>query len=459
MPIDTGWKYRLLVVDDEEAFLELFRQLANTRKWDTDFEIVTATSAQEALDLATKQVFDTVVTDVQMPGLDGLDLFFKLNDRYPHLPVIILTAYGTVDKAVAAIKAGAYHYFQKPLGDLDLFWKSVSEAAAQKRIADELENLRHDQARRGHDVELVGQSRAWREVMGAITRVAPLPSTVLITGETGTGKEVVARALHRLSPRADRPLVAVSCTEFSGSLLETELFGHERGAFTGAIARRRGIFERAHGGTLFLDEIADTNLEIQAKLLRVLEGSPFFRVGGQEPLLSDFRLITATNRDMAEEIAAGRFRSDLYYRLAVYPVYLPPLRDRIDDVLPLAVHFIEKETRRLKRPKMSLGGTALTMLVQHNWPGNVRELQNMIERAVITTLGPEIQARDLFPSPPLTPEDDTGLRLEKMERLLISLAMDRCGHNKTQAAELLGIARKTLADKIARYGLFPPIPL
>jgi len=282
--------------------------------------------------------------------------------------------------------------------------------------------------------------------------VAPLPSTVLLTGETGTGKEVVARAIHRLSDRADRSFIAVSCSEFSSSLLETELFGHERGAFTGAVNRRLGIFERANGGTLFLDEIAETTPELQAKILRVIEGSPFYRVGGEEPLSSDFRLIAATNRNLEKEVGAGRFRQDIYFRLAVYPIHLPPLRDRLQDIGPLTMHFLQKIARRLGRPPQSISGPALALLFQHNWPGNVRELENLVERAIITAAGRQITPKDLFPG--LSPDLDSasGFKLEDVERLIIKMALERTGYKKSQAAQLLGISRKTLNEKIARFG-------
>ncbi|MEW6266695.1 MAG: sigma-54 dependent transcriptional regulator [Thermodesulfobacteriota bacterium] len=452
-------KHRLLLVDDDQTFLRLFLQLAKIEGRDKEFDIITAGSGEEALDRLQKAVPDVVVTDVQMSGLDGLDLVHRINDHYPGLPVIMLTAYGGVTKAVEAIKMGAYHYFLKPVNDPELFWKTIREAADKKRTADELESYRRDHDRNKYEAHLVGESRAWHDIVETIHRVAPLPSTVLITGETGTGKELVARAVHRLSPLADRPFLAVSCVEFAGSLLETELFGHERGAFTGALTRRRGIFERANGGTLFLDEIAETSPEMQAKLLRVLEGYPFHRVGGQEPLRSDFRLVAATNRDLNQEVAAGRFRQDLYYRLAVYPINLPPLRDRREDILPLSLHLIERTARRLGRPGKKLSGAALTLLMHHDWPGNVRELANLMERALITSQGEEILPEDLFAGLPSSVHGLSGVSLEDMEKMLIRLALERTANNKSLAAEALGIARKTLSDKMARHGLKdkPPV--
>lgn len=450
-PVAT--RKRLLLVDDDRSFLLLFVQAAKQQGRDELFEIITVNSAEEALQVADKNVLDVVVTDVHMPGLDGMELFNKLNERRPDLPVIILTAFGTVDKAVEALKKGAYHYFQKPLADLDLFWKVVAEAASGKIKDDELEILRRDIAKTAPESRLIGSSEPWIDIVESIKRVAPLPSTVLITGETGTGKEVAARAVHQMSRRAHRPFISISCVEFAGTLLETELFGHERGAFTGATSRRLGIFERAHGATLFLDEIAETSMDIQAKLLRVLEGSTFYRVGGQEPLRSDFRLIAATNRNMEEEVENGRFRRDLYYRLAVYPIHIPPLRERLDDIYPLAIHLLDKAAQKLGRPTKLLSGEALAYLHQHSWPGNVRELENLLERAIITTRGDEITAADIFPGQVRPEEGAGGLNLEKMERILITAAMDRCRNNKTHASALLGISRKTLAERMIRLGL------
>ncbi len=455
----TQSKLRILVVDDDKSFLSLFVQEAKIRGRDLNFDIITANSGNEALEVADRFALDAVISDVQMPGLDGMDLFYKFSIRFPGLPVILLTAFGSIDKAIEAIKMGAYHYFQKPVSDPELFWRTVVEAATKKRAMDELDTYHQELDRSGASNQLIGSSPPWQEITDAVERVAALPSTVLITGETGTGKEVVARAIHRLSSRSDRPFVAASCIEFSGSLLEAELFGHERGAFTGALAQRRGIFERAHGGTLFLDEIAETSHEAQVKLLRVLEGSPFFRVGGQEALKSDFRLIAATNRELELEVREERFRRDLYYRLAVYPIHLPPLRERSDDILPLALHFLDKKTHQLGRPPKTLSGSALTYLCRHDWPGNVRELENLIERAVITSTGPEVQPSDIFPSAPSEDKPNAGLNLENMERLLINLALERSGYNKSHTADLLGIARKTLADKMTRLGIKEKPPL
>ena len=446
-------KRQVLVVDDDEVFLKLFVSEALAHERDALFNIVTVNSGSAALEAALASPPDVVITDVQMPGLDGMELMTRLLEQDPDLPVIFLTAYGALDKAVEAMKNGAYHYFQKPISDTDLFWNTVSQAAAGRRARDELEQARRDLERTGAHSSMVGQGSNWMAVIDAVQRVAPLPSTVLITGETGTGKEVVARAIHNLSPRADRPFVAVSCVEFAKTVLESELFGHEKGAYTGAGTRRRGIFERAHRGTLFLDEVAETTPEMQAKLLRVIEGHAFHRMGGQTPIKVDFRLIAATNRDLNEEIRQNRFRRDLYFRLAVYPIQLPPLRDRLEDIEPLCRHFLKKTARRLGRTVPPVSGPALVMLMQHDWPGNVRELENLIERAAITCTGPELEPQDFFPAAPALFNKPGGMRLEDVERLFIRIALERSNHNKTQAAEHLGIARKTLADKMNKYNI------
>ena len=373
-------------------------------------------------------------------GHDGPGLFSRLIDQHPNRPVFLISEPAGARRAMTA----------QWLAGLNLSGRGDRTAAALSRARSSETGVSAGNAPK---CRMIGRSPAWMRVVRAARQVAPLPSTVLITGETGTGKEVVARNVHAQSQRSGAPFIAVSCREFSETLLETELFGHERGAFTGAVSQRRGVFERADGGTLFLDEITEMSAGMQAKLLRVIEGSTFHRVGGQKPLSSDFRLIVAANRDLEAEVEAGRFRQDLYYRLAVFPVRLPPLRDRQSDILPLTLHFLEKVAHRFNQPPRTISGPALALLFEHQWPGNVRELENLIERAVITAEGPEINPRDIHPhSPPLdTPQP--GLKLREMEKFIIQLALNRSGNNKAQAAELLGIARKTLSDKMNRYGL------
>ncbi|MFH1139116.1 MAG: sigma-54 dependent transcriptional regulator [Pseudomonadota bacterium] len=449
---DSKSKLQILITDDDKVFLNLLRQEAKALGRLDKFNILTAESGEEALAIAGRTPLDVVVTDVAMPGIDGPELFRKLSGFRPDLPVIILTAYGSVDKAVQAIQQGAYNYFEKPLADLELFWKTIEEAGTRKKCRDEIENLENRPA--GAGLPLIGSHPLWQKVVEMVERVGPLPTTVLITGETGTGKSRVAKAIHQAGPRAEGPFVAVSCVEFSGSLLESELFGHEKGAFTGAEFQRKGIFERAHGGVLFLDEIAETSPELQVKLLRVIEGSPFFRIGGSKPIEADFRLIAATNRVLEQEVKAGRFRQDLFYRLNIFPIHVPALRERRSDILSLSLYFLKKICKKLGKPKKSISPAALIALCENEWPGNVRELENMLERAIITANGDQILPADLnFGAAASIFGPSTGATLEEMEKLLILLAMDKAGRNKTQAAEMLGIARKTLGQKLTRYGL------
>ena len=449
---ESAPKLRVLVVDDDKIFLSLLLQEAKVQKRLDRFVISTAGSGEEALAVLGKSPLDVVVTDVAMPGLDGPELFRRLAELRPSLPVIMLTAYASIDKAVQAIQEGAFNYFKKPLEDMDLFWKTVEEAGTKKKRQDELSLLEKQAASPGF--HLIGSHPLWMNVREKVMQVAPFSTTVLITGETGTGKSQVAKAIHKLSPMADGPFVEVSCVEFSGSLLESELFGHERGAFTGADFQRKGIFERSDGGVLFLDEIAETSPGLQVKLLRVLDGSGFFRIGGSAVIHSNFRLIAATNRILDDEVKAGRFRQDFFFRLNVFPIHIPPLRERKSDILPLCLHFLKKISRKLNKSINSISPAGLTMLYDYDWPGNVRELENVLEKASITAKGEELLPVDLDPAKAASLNGGaTGITLEEMERMLIMLTMEKAGRNKTQAAEMLGIARKTLGQKLIRYGL------
>ena len=417
--------YSVFVVDDDENFLD---QVAGTLLQKVDgrpcnFFSIKSDDRHKAVGA------DLVVAFARTNGRNSLDLFAELARRHPTRPIIIKNSPNGAYRAARALAARETAVFTPENGP---------------------DSPRADVAPADFPV---GVSRPWRIVEADIRRVAALPSTVLVYGETGAGKELVSRCLHRLSPRSRGPLVAVSCLDLSHNLLDSELFGHERGAFTGAINRRQGLFERAHGGTLFLDEIAEAPLELQGKLLRVLEGSSFTRVGGSEPLRPDFRLIAASNRDLAAEVEKGRFRQDLYYRLAVFPIKLPPLRHRRDDILPLALHFVEKASARIGRPSLPISGPALAMLHDYDWPGNVRELENALERALIVAEGPEILPCDVRHEIPEQLGCSGGLSLEAVEAAAIRLALDRCGRNKSRTARMLGIARKTLADKMVRHGI------
>ncbi len=444
---------KILLVDDDEEFLDTLIQLAE----DQEYEFISLTDPQKVYDVLRETHIDLIITDVEMPGLDGMELFRRVNVEYPHIPVIFVTAFPSTDKAVKAIKEGAYYYFEKPLfKSLELFWKTIREAIEFHRLQRKVNGLEYVE-RRQRDLKhlVIGTSPKMQKVYEDIKRVANLNVPVLITGETGTGKEMVAREIHYHSKYKDNPFIAVNCCELSDSLLESELFGHEKGAFTGAHTERKGLFELANGTTLFLDEIGITSVTFQAKLLRVLQDNTFKRVGGNHLIRSDFRLITATNIDLKKAQKKGEFRSDLYYRINVFPIHLPPLRDRKEDIFPLAMHFIKKYSRRFNKKIEGISPDALVAMSAYEWPGNVRELENLIERAVITCDKTEITLSHLpFGTSNIYykyPESE--LSLKSAERMFIQMALYRTKGNKTQAAQLLGIARQTLLRKMREHGI------
>jgi DNA-binding NtrC family response regulator len=407
-----------------------------------------------------------------MPRLGGMQLLERVRAEYPDIPVILITAHGTVDSAVAALKAGAFDYVTKPFEQEELR-KVIAKAAR----ANDLERRSvHEGTAEGDRPPLVGTSPSMRTIYDMVARVADSPSTVLITGESGTGKELIARALHRGSSRRDKPLIKVNCAAIPKDLVESELFGYQRGAFTGAVGDKPGRFELADGGTLFLDEIGEIPVEIQVKLLRALQESEFERVGGIKTLKVDVRLIAATNRDLKSLIAEGRFREDLYYRLAVVPIALPPLRDRREDIPLLVAHFIEKYDRRLGKSVERIDDDALQLLVDYGWPGNIRELENLMERSVLFADGPSIRASSLpdslretgTPPPPIAAMGPLGAiaapsgasmkeivrqAQAELEKELISRALEETGGNVTRAAKRLQISRKSLQVKMKDLGL------
>ncbi len=437
---------RVLVVDDEEGVRSFIaRALAGER-----LHVVTAQDGQEAAELVDHQSFHLVITDLKMPRLDGMSLLRKLRKETPETEVIVLTAHGTVDSAVEAMKLGAYDYLQKPLSGPDELRLLVRRALERRALHEE----RDRQARVSRAAaRLVAVDPAMVAVVEQIRKVALTDASVLLTGESGTGKEVAARSIHEGSPRRDGPFVAVNCAAITESLLESEIFGHEKGAFTGATDAHRGRFELADGGTLFLDEISELAQGLQAKLLRVLEERSFERVGGSRTIAVDVRIISATNRDLAAEIAAGRFRVDLYHRLAVFPIRLPPLRERRLDILPLADHLLARIAQDLGRRGLSMTEKARAALLARDWPGNVRELRNVLERAAILAEGSELDASLIaLPEPP----PDTaagGGTLRDIERTAIERALAATGGHRKQAAERLGIGLRTLYDKIKEFGL------
>jgi nitrogen regulation protein NR(I) len=457
----------ILIVDDEP---NIRRVLAAMLKRE-GYETTASADGEQALAVLQRSPVDVVVTDLVMPRLGGLELLREARARYPDVPVIMITAHGTVDTAVEAMKAGAFDYISKPFEQEEL--KKVIAKAARAR---ELEQ-QHVHPADGERPPLVGQSPSMRAVYEVIAKVADSPSTVLITGESGTGKELVAQALHRGSARRDQPLIKVNCAAIPKDLVESELFGYEKGAFTGAVGSKPGRFELADGGTLFLDEIGEIPVEMQVKLMRALQESEFERVGGIRTLHVDVRLIAATNRDLKALIADGRFREDLYYRLAVVPIALPPLRERREDIPALVQHFIEKYDRRLGKKVERLDADALDLLMRYAWPGNIRELENLMERSVLFADGPVIGA-DALPdslrerpagtaapiaavgplgaiaSPSGTSMKEIVRQAQaELERELIARALEETGGNVTRAAKRLQISRKSLQVKMKELGL------
>jgi DNA-binding NtrC family response regulator len=443
-------KPKILLIDDDEAFLNLFVPLSE----DQGVDIQPLTSAGQALRVLNDEPVDLVISDVQMPEMTGTELFSRVQDLHPDIPVILITAFGSTEEAIRAVKHGAFHYFEKPINDkLDLFWATVREALAKREMLKELASLHRERSLQTKTpVTIIGQSEGIKAVTRSVEEVAGLPVTVLICGETGTGKELVARAIHHQSDRRDKAFLAVTCNEFAPGVLESELFGHEKGAFTGAIDRKIGIFDVAHKGILFLDEISEAPPFFQSKLLRVVETNTFMRVGGTTPIYSDFRLIVATNRNLEAEIASGRFRQDLFYRLNVYTIEVPPLRDRREDIPLIAEFYLKRFSEAYQRPITSISTNAMLSMREYDWPGNVRELINVIERAVITCQDQVITTKHL-PFRTGEYEKISDLNLRDGEKFFIALALRRTQNNKTKAAELLGISRKTLAEKVRLYGL------
>ncbi len=389
-----------------------------------------------------------------MSGMSGSDFFEIAQDRYPDIPFILMTAYGSSEMAIDAVKKGAYHYFEKPLENkIDLFWSTVRQALEKHRWLGEIESLRKEKflgIKTG--AEIIGRSKGMKKVLESIFEVADYPVTVLIYGETGTGKELVARAIHETGNRQNNPFFAVNCNEFSQGVLESELFGHERGAFTGADHRKKGLFEMADNGTLFLDEISSASMELQSKLLRVLESHEFSRVGGTSVISSDFRIIAATNTQLEDEVDKGRFRQDLLYRLNVYPIEIPALRKRKEDSPVLTEYYFNRFKQAYRRDIEGISEKAMLALGGYDWPGNVRELVNVVERAVITCRENMITTKDL-PFDVGKKFNLSSFNLKEMERFFITMALEKTNFNKTHASEMLGISRKTLIEKVKKYNL------
>jgi len=443
---------RILVADDEPGIREFVGDVLRLEHHDVS-EAADGRVAARRLD---EQGFDLVITDLRMPGQDGLSLIKKIKAEQPEVEVIVMTAHGTVDTAVEAMKLGAFDYLQKPLGGPDQLRLIVHRALERRRLLDA-----RAAAEPVSDLPpLTYGDPAMAPVVTAIDKVARTGASVLLLGETGTGKEVVARTIHAKSERRSGPFLAVNCAALAETLLESELFGHEKGAFTGATDRRRGRIELAHGGTFFLDEVGELKAELQAKLLRVLQERTFERLGGTRSLEVDVRWIAATNRDLGERMATGAFREDLFHRLAVFPIRLPPLRERRGDLLPLARTLLGRIGPTVRGQPLTLGADAEKKLLAWHWPGNVRELANVLERAAILAEGGAIRADDIWleaggkaatvPGAAVA----TGPRpLVELERDAIVAALESVGGNRRRASELLGIAERTLYDKLKRYGI------
>jgi two-component system response regulator AtoC len=451
----------ILVADDDTTIRANLRLLLESE----GYRVLEAVDGEQASQAFADPSISLILLDLKMPGRSGMELLREHQDVLEDTPVIVITALGGSAAAIEAMKLGAYDYITKPF-DLDEVLFTARRALMQKALVSQLEALAAtaDSAETATlDEELVGRTPAMLQVFKAIGRVAATRETVLILGESGTGKELVANAIHNNSERAGRPFIKVNCAALSPALLESELFGHERGAFTGAVARRIGRFEQANGGTLFLDEIGDLNLDLQAKLLRVLQTGQFERVGGNELLVTDVRMISATNRDLPALIAEGRFREDLFYRLNVVTIELPPLRARREDIPLLGEHIVSRLARKYHWPQLALSSEALQELSTQSWPGNVRELQNVLARAAIRARGRVILAEDLRPSPlsadglTTDPALEHGMSLKEIlaetERRVILQALEQTSWNRTRAAKVLGISRRQLFDKIQLYGL------
>lgn len=442
---------RILIADDEEASREALQELLDG--W--GHRVDEASDGNEALRKAIELLPDVIITDLVMPGMDGLWLLRALREELPHVPVIVLSGRATIDSAIEAIREGAFDLLEKPLDSRRL--RILLERAQEKKdTLQQVASLRH-RLEKGEERGFIGRSPAMQKVFSLIEKVAPSKASVVITGESGTGKEMVARAVHNLSPRREKPFVAINCSAIPATLMESEIFGHEKGAFTGADQRRLGCFELADGGTIFLDEVGELPVELQSKFLRVLEEEKLRRLGGKSELSVDVRVICATNRDLKQQIDLGHFREDLYFRLNVFHLHLPPLKDRAEDVSILAQHFVEKFAAEAGKKIEGVEGEALEALGGYSWPGNIRELRNAMERAVILCDGELIGSTELpveiagAPSEGMIVKLAMGMPLREVEKEYILRSLRRNGGNKARTADALGISEKTLYNKLNRY--------
>jgi two-component system NtrC family response regulator len=448
----------VLIVDDEKNYLVVLSAFLS----EEGYETVTADTAEVALEILETTDLDLVLTDMKMPSMDGIELLKRIKGKNPNLPVVMMTAYGTVEKAVEAMQLGAFNFVLKPFQNETLN-QIIRNAVSTYRVLKENRRLVEALESRYRFDNIIGKSKSMSAVFDIIQKVAHTKATVLITGESGTGKELIAKAIHFNSPRRNKPFVAVSCAALTETLLESELFGHERGAFTGAIAMKKGRFELADGGTLFLDEIGDVPASVQVKLLRVLEEMTFERVGGTRTIAADIRLIVATNKDLKGEVEQYRFREDLYFRLNVVHMTLPPLRERPEDIPLLAAHLVSKYARETNREEMTISPEAMRFLYHHRWPGNVREFEHAIERAVLLSEGNEISLDDLPKDlvgfadleMPINWQDLSNLpeTLDGIEKRLIQKALSMSNNIQARAAKLLGITPSNLQYRLKKHNL------
>jgi DNA-binding NtrC family response regulator len=453
----------VLIVDDETGVRESLRMVLKDA-----YETLPVGSGAEALEALGKHAVDVVLLDVVMPGMDGMQVLEELRTRKPQMPVVMLTATKTVKTAVGAMKLGAFDYVTKPF-DVDELRCILDKATEQAALVREVEELRTEVGRRYQLDNIIGRAPKMQEVFRTVLTVAPLKTTVLITGESGTGKELIAKAIHYQSPRKDRPLVTLNCAAIPETLLESELFGHEKGSFTDAHTKKLGQFELAHEGTLFLDEIGEMGPGTQAKLLRVLEHGEFLRVGGTKAVNVDVRIIAATNRDLAVGIKDGSFRADLYYRLNVVTIQLPALRERRDDLLLLLKHFAQSKAREMGIPEKTFKPEAVDTLLRYPWPGNVRELENLVERLLVLSEGAQIGAEDLpdqirrsdhdpgsIKEQVLRGRKSLGEAVDEFERDIIQDALGQTDFNQTRAADMLGTTRRILKYRMDKLGIGAP---
>jgi len=443
-------KHRILIVDDELSVR------SSLSKWfiEDGYHAEVAETGSDALKQLQDSLFDIVLIDIKMPGMDGIELQRRLKELAPEAVTIIMTAYASVETAIEALKLGAYDYITKPFDPDDLS-RLVRNALKQKTLTEENVQLKEKLSELIHYEEIIGQSEEIKHVLDLVQTVAGTDSTVLVRGESGTGKELIARAIHSQSKQRFFPIVAVNCGSIPETLLESELFGHEKGAFTGAQYRRKGKLELAHGGTLFLDEIGDISPKMQVDLLRVLESKRFSRLGGSQEIQVEFRLICATNKNLEKLIVEGTFREDLYYRINVFSIFVPPLRERRADIIPLAQHFVQKYARTMNKQVKRISPEAETKLLSYNWPGNIRELENAIERSMVIGKEADITAKDLPFGHASRPGSNFNyaVSLAEMEKQHIARILKETDWNVTRAATLLAIDRATLYNKIKKYGI------